>query len=998
MDEKTVRTWYHRQFLQVAEKRYLLDVSWKEKVHTNLAELFHQHEGIQRSVVLAQRQGKVIENADRLVTPQPLVVSNRRKLNALPYHLFHGKQFDLLKQDCLINFDFIFTKLQALGIGEVFSELEEYTKSPDLDNDAVLKTMRNFIEISFDAFHFDPFLFPFTVKERLSEFKEDHVLLMKIVNDAERWLVSTTKPLLLPTNPISITKLNSPIRFSAQLGYEGIMNAEEDVVVTTWKHSLTLSAKIMSFDLNNRDLLANIDLSKESPVCISPDNKHVVFFADNMAKVCEIHTGDCVEEISYLDDKYDNVTGRTIKFSSSGRYMVLVVKLGRPLSVPVNGTYRIMTGIYNIDMTEETIHCTNMIKFPAKKHTERIELVEDDSKLVALSRDKYLVFTFPQLEKVYECRETIKQFYGGLAKVYQESSTIFAPQELEKGCRYLRVNYETNKIEKGDMVHINSKGSEGCYPFGFYGNDDMTKFMMGTTSKNEVRENFLWIWHDSPKAEMIHIGKGDWKQGSCFVVAKDCKNCIIGWKNGDVSVVSLESKQEMCCIHGHAQDVPCLLFRENEKYLLSFASDHLMKIWDMKMLFEEANNRGSVLASIDQSHTENEEMKKLILDDSEQVVNLTATDDYVITASQLNTDGPKFWSVNDGTSAPLSENHDRTYKSSLDESGNVKIMKTQRYHADIALSDSYLSYIRKQRDHCFVYMTNVKEPKALAHRCFKECFFQFIASPAIWKASSMDPYMLLVQDGFVARVTIPELKVLDEVEMPKISEEFGKMHSSNTKRKLTYYKLATSVDGKYFIICNPSPGVKKGTQKYFDLIDIENNSNNGRIKMPDFTPWKILDDSYYYLLLFKSAEPQIHKPSTLSLVAEEPIYRCALYDGRVSNRTLSHDFTIGLEITKSNTIRVYDVETAVKMCNLKGHTSQITCTDISTDKCHMASGSYDNTVRLWSLETGNQLCLFCMYGTIDGLVFTPSTEHIIANYYSAPQRKRAAVLRLHNVK
>ena len=85
-------------------------------------------------------------------------------------------------------------------------------------------------------------------------------------------------------------------------------------------------------------------------------------------------------------------------------------------------------------------------------------------------------------------------------------------------------------------------------------------------------------------------------------------------------------------------------------------------------------------------------------------------------------------------------------------------------------------------------------------------------------------------------------------------------------------------------------------------------------------------------------------------------------------------------------------------CVLVGHVAEVTCVSWSSTDSHLlVSGSRDNTVRLWSLLTGCQLCLFHVLGTIDDVHFDETSRYVIAHCSYAPQRKRAVVLEITNV-
>ena len=128
------------------------------------------------------------------------------------------------------------------------------------------------------------------------------------------------------------------------------------------------------------------------------------------------------------------------------------------------------------------------------------------------------------------------------------------------------------------------------------------------------------------------------------------------------------------------------------------------------------------------------------------------------------------------------------------------------------------------------------------------------------------------------------------------------------------------------------------------------------------------------------------------------MYRSPIYAGLYHKGLYSPDMSLGLEINKDFSLRLYRIEPLKKLMTLRGHTSDVNATIISADNKYLATGSFDNTVRLWSLSSGASLCLFHLYGNVSGVAMTPNTEYVIAQYYSAPQRTRAAILNIKNLK
>ena len=69
-------------------------------------------------------KSKTEGSEDRLVTTQPLMFKDKynfRKLGHQPYHRIKAGQLDLVKSECLCNFNFLQTKLIAMTYRQVKS-------------------------------------------------------------------------------------------------------------------------------------------------------------------------------------------------------------------------------------------------------------------------------------------------------------------------------------------------------------------------------------------------------------------------------------------------------------------------------------------------------------------------------------------------------------------------------------------------------------------------------------------------------------------------------------------------------------------------------------------------------------------------------------------------------------------------------------------------------------------------------------------------------------
>jgi WD40 repeat protein len=77
--------------------------------------------------------------------------------------------------------------------------------------------------------------------------------------------------------------------------------------------------------------------------------------------------------------------------------------------------------------------------------------------------------------------------------------------------------------------------------------------------------------------------------------------------------------------------------------------------------------------------------------------------------------------------------------------------------------------------------------------------------------------------------------------------------------------------------------------------------------------------------------------------------------------------------SQDNTIRIWDVQTAKQTHRLDGHTNDVRSVAFSSDGHWIASGSDDKTVRVWNSETGEPVGLPLIGHTsyVHGCFFLP---------------------------
>lgn len=69
-------------------------------------------------------------------------------------------------------------------------------------------------------------------------------------------------------------------------------------------------------------------------------------------------------------------------------------------------------------------------------------------------------------------------------------------------------------------------------------------------------------------------------------------------------------------------------------------------------------------------------------------------------------------------------------------------------------------------------------------------------------------------------------------------------------------------------------------------------------------------------------------------------------------------------------IRVWDVDTGKTVRQLKGHRLVVHAIALSPDGSRLLSGGFDRTMRLWDLNTGDELAVLSHPGTVSGVAFT----------------------------
>jgi WD40 repeat protein len=92
---------------------------------------------------------------------------------------------------------------------------------------------------------------------------------------------------------------------------------------------------------------------------------------------------------------------------------------------------------------------------------------------------------------------------------------------------------------------------------------------------------------------------------------------------------------------------------------------------------------------------------------------------------------------------------------------------------------------------------------------------------------------------------------------------------------------------------------------------------------------------------------------------------------RVDGLAFSPDAKLLASGSKDNTVRLWDTERALELRKLAGHATWVKAVAFSPDGRWLASGSVDGVVKLWDVATGRELKSMSGGGSINALAFSP---------------------------
>ncbi|KAK6174034.1 hypothetical protein SNE40_017384 [Patella caerulea] len=268
--------WYHRQFIEAATDRYCSDINIKEKMCGVIADFFSGIWANGKTKPFKTRSGEASQ-ADRYVTSQPVKLGesyNLRKLNNLPHHRQQANQLDLLKLECLCNFNFILHKIKASGLRPVLDDFSS-AKEQFVDDEDI-KSICDALQLSQRSLQYNSNELPSQLLGRLKPTKSLQPLLDDCKNSPFYYLLPDKTILAQPGGSLLYCLSNHTGDIQGlDITKDGelAVTCATDRTIKTW--SVKSGKLVRSYDLGVEDL-EHVKLCHNDQILVASGTKFLV--------------------------------------------------------------------------------------------------------------------------------------------------------------------------------------------------------------------------------------------------------------------------------------------------------------------------------------------------------------------------------------------------------------------------------------------------------------------------------------------------------------------------------------------------------------------------------------------------------------------------------------------------------------------------------------------------------------------------------------------------
>ena len=217
-DDIAVLNWYHRLFKEAAKERYLADDESRAHIHSNLSDYFlgtwsGRSKPFRFSAFLKVRLALTYENGeeDRRVPEMPLIIPqsagrslfHKRKLTELPYHLIKSQRLKEMKDICVFNYNWMWTKITVYGLQMLLEDLELLI---EIDSDPEVQSLTDTLRIAGTTLNDHPENLSLEISGRLLDFMDSMPQIKHLIKDCDKKAVkhiSVISPFQLYEAPVS---------------------------------------------------------------------------------------------------------------------------------------------------------------------------------------------------------------------------------------------------------------------------------------------------------------------------------------------------------------------------------------------------------------------------------------------------------------------------------------------------------------------------------------------------------------------------------------------------------------------------------------------------------------------------------------------------------------------------------------------------------------------------------------------------------------------------
>ena len=106
------------------------------------------------------------------------------------------------------------------------------------------------------------------------------------------------------------------------------------------------------------------------------------------------------------------------------------------------------------------------------------------------------------------------------------------------------------------------------------------------------------------------------------------------------------------------------------------------------------------------------------------------------------------------------------------------------------------------------------------------------------------------------------------------------------------------------------------------------------------------------------------------------------HSSRVTTVSITPDGSKVISGSYDNTIKIWNINTGEELKTLNGHSSSVTAVSITPDGSKIISGSYDNTLKIWNINTGEELKTLKGHSSlVNAVSITPDGSKVISGSY-----------------